>query len=269
LICAVESLTELSLVERKHPAVEGSLVSHSFLDRRVCVALTAFNDEEAISGAVREFLSQKNVVEVVVVDNNSLDRTTTEALGAGARVVHEGKQGYGFACIRGLREALRCTDGDVVVLAEGDMTFRAGDVWKMLPYLDDVDMVVGSRTHSQLVDRDSQLDWFYIWGNLFLAKVLQFRFFDLKFFGRIRLTDVGCTMRAIRTEALAEIINELTVGGHHFSPHMTLVALKRGLRVVEVPLTFRRRVGVSKGAGGNKKLAMKVGLKMLWHILTG
>lgn len=247
------------------PVVKGV----SVFDRKVCVVLTAYNDEEAIYGAVSDFISQDNIEELIVIDNNSCDGTAFWAKEAGARVVHEGKQGYGFACIRGLREALRCQNSDVVVLAEGDMTFRGHDIWKMLPYLDDVDMVVGSRTHVGLVDPDSQMNWFYLWGNLFLAKVLQFRFFNLKSLGRVRFTDVGCTMRAIRKDALAKIIDELEVGDHHFSPHMILVALKNGLRVVEVPLTFGKRVGVSKGAGGNRKLATKVGLRMLWHILTG
>jgi glycosyltransferase involved in cell wall biosynthesis len=236
--------------------------------RRVCVALTAYNDEAAISQAVKDFLSQDNVVKVVVVDNNSCDGTVTEAMRAGATVVREREQGYGFACMRSLREALQCNDVDIVVLAEGDMTFRGRDIQKLLPYLDDVDMVIGSRTHMALVDPDSAMDWFYLWGNLFLAKILQLRFFNLKFLGKVRFTDVGCTMRAIRKRSLAQIIDKLEVGDHHFSPHMTIVALKHGLRVVEIPLTFRRRVGASRGAGGNKKLAIKVGLTMLWHILT-
>lgn len=262
-------MSELKLIDRRILEIEGVVSPYSFLNRKVCVVLTAYNDKEAISQAVTEFLSQKNVVEVIVVDNNSNDGTTLEALDAGAKVVHEHKQGYGFACIRGLREALPCKNADVVVLAEGDMTFRGRDIYKFLPYLDDVDMVVGSRTHMQLMDPDSQLDWFYLWGNLFLAKVLQYKFFNLQFLGRVRFTDVGCTMRAIRKEALEKIIDQLNVGGHHFSPHMTLVALKKGLKVVEVPVTLRKRVGVSKGAGGNRSLAMKVGLMMLWHILTG
>lgn len=261
-------MSETGLLDKAVPETVGYVRPRSFFDRRVCVALTAYNDHEAVCQGVREFVSQKNVVEVIVVDNNSHDGTAQQAVYAGARVVREEKQGYGYACIRGLREALSCGDADVVVLAEGDMTFRGRDIWKLLPYLDDVDMVVGSRTHMTLVDSDSQMDWFYLWGNLFLAKVLQFRFFDLKFLGKIRLTDVGCTMRAIKKEALAKIIDDLTVWEHHFSPHMTMVALKKGLRVIEIPLTFRKRVGVSKGAGGNKALAFKVGLKMLWHIVT-
>jgi glycosyltransferase involved in cell wall biosynthesis len=258
----------MELLHKEIPVSAKSVRSCSFLDRKVCVVLTAYNDEESIYYAVKEFIAQRNVVEVVVVDNNSRDETAYQAIKAGARVVREEKQGYGYACIRGLKEALTCKDADTILLAEGDMTFCGRDIWKLIPYLDDVDMVVGSRTHMALVEKDSQLDWFLLWGNLFLGKILQFKFFNGKFLGRVRFTDVGCTMRAIKKEALARIIDKLEVGGDHFSPHMIIVALRNGLRVIEVPINFRKRVGISKGAGGSKRKAIKIGLKMLWHILT-
>jgi glycosyltransferase involved in cell wall biosynthesis len=234
---------------------------------RICVVLTAYNDDGAIYHAVKDFLSQERVEKVIVVDNNSQDYTGTEAEKAGAMVIREFKQGYGFSIIRGLNEALN-ENVDVVVLAEGDMTFRGRDIRKMMPYLEEVDMVVGSRTHRVLVEPDSQLDWFYVWGNMLLAKVLELKFFSFGFFSKVRFTDVGCTYRAIKTKALRKIMGKLVVGGHHFSPHMTLVALKSGLKVIEIPVTFRKRVGISKGAGGNRALAIKVGFRMLWHILT-
>jgi glycosyltransferase involved in cell wall biosynthesis len=256
------------VIENPLQVCEGS-TELSFLDKKLVVILTAYDDEDPIANAVNEFLSQRNVLKVVVIDNNSGDATAKCAKIAGAKVVREYNQGYGYACIRGLKEALRYEDADLVVLAEGDMTFRGRDIWKLLPYTDDVDMVVGSRAHMSLIDPDSQMDWFYLWGNLFLAKVLQFRFFNLKFLGKARFTDVGCTLRAIRRDALMRIISDLHVGDHHFSPHMIKVALKKGLKVIEVPVTLRKRIGCSKGAGGNRRLAMKVGLKMLWHILKG
>ena len=236
-------------------------------DFRICVVLTAFNDEEAIYDAVKDFISQDNVEKVIVIDNNCQDNTSVQAKKAGAIVIRECNQGYGFSIIRGLNEALK-DKTEVIVLAEGDRTFRGRDIRKMLPYLEDVDMVVGTRMHKVLVEPDSQLDWFYVWGNTLLAKVLELKFFTFGFYSKVRFTDVGCTYRAIKTKALRKIIDKLVVGGHHFSPHMTLVAIKSGLRVVEVPVTFGKRVGISKGAGGNRVLAFKVGLKMLWDILT-
>jgi len=205
---------------------------------------------------------------VVVVDNNSTDQTRQQALSAGARVVSEPKQGYGYACMRGLREALEFPKVNVVVLVEGDMTFAGKDLGKLVPYLDNVDMVVGTRTTQELTTEDSQLNWFYVWGNMFLAKMTQVKFWDIKHWGRVRLTDVGCTMRAVRAEALGEILDSLRVGGHHFSPHMVMVAISKGLKVVEIPVTFRRRWGTSKGAGSSKLKGFGIGLRMMWHILT-
>jgi len=259
-------LSEMNCHE-EHQTLTSELVQ-SFFDCKVCVALTAYNDQESIFQSVKQFIAQKNVVEVVVVDNNSHDETAKQAKNAGARVVHEEKQGYGYACIRGLREALTCEDADMIVLAEGDMTFCARDIYKLLPYATEVDMVVGSRTHSPLVSSDSQLDWFLLWGNLLLGKLIQMKFLDGKFLGKIRLTDAGCTMKAIRKDSLAKIIDKFCVGDDHFSPHMVMVALRNGLSVVEVPVNFRKRVGISKGAGQNRKRALGIGLKMLWHILT-
>ncbi len=237
-------------------------------NHNIVVAMTAYNDEVSIYDAVQEFITQPDVKEVIVVDNNSTDHTEELAVKAGAKVVKEQKQGYGYACIRGLREALEFPKVNVVVLVEGDMTFAGNDLSKLVPYLDNVDMVVGTRTTQELTTEDSQLNWFYVWGNILLAKMVQIKFFDIKHWGRVRLTDVGCTMRAIRAEALQRIVDRLLVGGHHFSPHMLMTAIGDGLKVVEVPVTFRKRWGTSKGAGSSKRKGIGIGLKMMWHILT-
>lgn len=236
-------------------------------DLSVVVVLTAYDDALSIGSAVRDFASQPRVERVVVVDNNCRDETALVAARAGAKVVRETRQGYGYACMRGLREALRIQP-DAVVLAEGDGTFAGRDVAKLLAYLDDADMVVGNRVTPGLVDRNSQMDSFFVWGNQVGAKLIQLKFWEWRFLGRTRLSDLGCTMRALRTEALAAIIDDLEVGGNHFSPHMIMVALKRGLLTVEVPVTFWPRVGSSKGAGQSLRKGTGIGLAMLWHIAT-
>ncbi len=228
--------------------------------------LTAYNDEASIGLSVAEFRKIRCIDQVVVVDNNSTDRTTAVAEAAGATVIHETKQGYGYACIAGLRYALEETTAGRIVLAEGDMTFFSDDTEKLLPYLDDVDLVLGTRTTRVLTRDGSQMDWFMAWGNMFLAFLIRLRYWDPVFMGQVRLTDVGCTFRAIRREALARILDRLTVGGHYFSPHMILVALQNHLSVVEVPIKFRERVGVSKGAGGDRRRAMGIGLQMMSEI---
>lgn len=228
---------------------------------KVSVGMTALNDEEIIGKAVKDFKSLKEVVQVVVIDNNCVDGTAKEARKSGAVVVKEPIQGYGSACIRAMKEARK--KGNLICLVEGDGTFSASDLKKLLSYIENCDMVLGTRTTAEIVSQDSQVNnWFLRYGNIFMAKQIQLRFWD-----KLRLTDVGCTFRIIRPEAFDKIENQLTVKGMNFSPHMILVALKNHLKILEVPVTLRKRVGESKGIGGNAFKAFKTGLAMWKEIL--
>ena len=235
---------------------------------KVAVAITAYNDAEATAQAVKDFSRQPGVIQVLVIDNNSTDQTAALATAAGATVVREPRQGYGYACIRGLAEGLKVRDADVIVLTEGDGTFFATDLAKFMAYIDNSDLVVGNRVVRGLVDADSQMDHFFTWGNMAVAMLLRLRYWDGRHLGPAGLTDVGCTYRAIRREALERILSDLEVGGYHFSPHMLLVAIDHGLSVVEIPVRLRRRVGQSKGASQSVRKGLAVGLTMIWHILT-
>src|SRR4029077_13661996 len=216
---------------------------------RISVGIIAYNEAGAIDGLVSGFKKQDATVEVVVIDNNSSDKTAELATAAGARVVREARQGYGFACIRALRECAANPDADVVVLSEGDGTFVPDDLPKFRAYIDQADLVVGTRVISPLVEDGSQMDYFFTWGNIAVGTLLRLRFWHPQFLGAASLSDVGCTYRAIRREALVRILPDLVVGENHFSPHMLLIALYRGLSLIEIPVTLHRRIGVSKGAG--------------------
>ena len=250
-----------------HPDVDGEAAALT-AEPRAVVAITAYNDAVATAKAVRDFQRQSAVVKVLVIDNNSTDNTARLAAIAGAQVINEPRQGYGYACIRGLAEGLKVPDTDVIILTEGDGTFFADDVGKFLAYLDHSDLVVGNRVVRGLVDSDSQMDYFFTWGNMAVAMLLRLRFWDGRHLGPAGLMDVGCTYRAIRRPALERILPDLVVGGDHFSPHMLLVAIARGLSVVEIPIRFRRRIGQSKGASQSLWKGLQVGLVMIWHIMT-
>jgi len=228
----------------------------SLAGARVHVALTCYQDEASIGAAVREFKDSPHVHRLVVVDNNSTDRSREVAREAGADlVVTEVEPGYGACCMRCLREA--AAGADVVVLCEGDMTFTASDLPKLLSYLENCDLVLGTRATQELRDRGTQMDWLINPFNQIVAKLHQFRWFGT------RLTDVGCTYRAIRADAYQRLAPRLRVRSSHFSPHMFIEALRLDMRVIEVPIFFRRRVGVSKGVGNNKLKAARVALRML------
>jgi len=207
-------------------------------------------------------------MKVRVIDNNSTDKAAELAAGAGATVIRETRQGYGYACIRGLAESIKVADANVIVLTEGDGSFFAEDTSKFLAYIDSVDLVVGNRVVRGLVDADSQMDHFFTWGNMAVAMLLRLRFWDGRHLGPAGLMDVGCTFRAIRRPALERILPDLLVGGDHFSPHMLLVAIARDLSVIEIPIRLRRRIGESKGASRSIWKGLAVGLAMIWHIIT-
>ena len=176
---------------------------------KMAVAITAYNEGGAISRVVEDFKAQEAVVEVIVVDNNSRDDTAALAAAAGAKVVHETRQGYGYACIRGLQEGLKVPEADVVVLTEGDGSFAGKDLAKFQAYIHQADMIVGTRVVPGLVEGDSQMDHFFTWGNIFASGLLRLKFWNLQYLGAARLSDLGCTFRAIRREALEKIISRL------------------------------------------------------------
>jgi glycosyltransferase involved in cell wall biosynthesis len=186
------------------------------------------------------------------VDNNSRDATAAEASATRARVVSETRQGYGHALRRGLREAT----GDLVILAEPDGTFVGRDVLKLLAYSDDFDMVCGTRTTRELIWEQANMGWFLRVGNWTVAKLIQV------LYDGPSLSDCGCTLRLTHRSALARFADDLTVGGSHFLPEMVILGLKRGLRIIEVPVNYRSRIGESKITGSFTG-AVRTGVNMI------
>jgi glycosyltransferase involved in cell wall biosynthesis len=224
--------------------------------KTVSIVFPAYNEEGYIRPAVDDFFIPAVVDEVVVVDNNSRDRTADEVRRTRARLVTETQQGYGYALRRGLQEAT----GDIVILAEPDGTFIGRDILKLLAYADDFDMVCGTRTTRELVWEQANMGWFLRMGNWTVAKMLQL------LHGGPSLSDCGCTLRLTHRAALDRIRGELTVGGSHFLPEMVILALKKGLKVIEVPVNYRGRVGESK-ITGNLKGTLKTGFNMIGLII--
>jgi len=234
-------------------------------DRRAVVALTAYNDEQSIASAVADFRSHPLVRRVIVVDNNSKDSTFEVARRAGALVVTETRPGYGSCVYRCFQEALAEKDTELIVLCEGDMTFRAKDLDKLLAYIDHADIVNGTRIVEQLREYSTQLSTFMYYGNFFVGKLL-----ELKHLGRGTFTDVGTTYKLVRRRSLERLMPVLDPRINlEFNAHFLDTALATGERVVECPITFHARVGLSKGGNVNNLRAVKVGLRMIWRLCFG
>jgi glycosyltransferase involved in cell wall biosynthesis len=219
---------------------------------RVAVIIPALNEGQAI-GQVLVEIPRDVACDIIVVDNGSTDDTAAVAREAGARVVAEPRRGYGSACLRGLAE-LR--DPDIVVFLDGDHS----DYPEELPSLvepivtDRADLVIGSRT---LGERQAgSLTPQQVFGNRFAC-------FLLRLLYRHRFTDLG-PFRAIRYSSLAELgMSDPDFG---WTIEMQIKAVRRGLRVVEVPVRYRPRIGQSK-ISGTLRGTVLAGYKIITTIL--
>jgi hypothetical protein len=234
-------------------------------DPHVTVALTAYNDEDSIAAAVADFRAHPLVRRVIVVSNNSRDATFARAEAAGAITVNEEAPGYGRCVFRCLTEAAAFDDCEAVVLCEGDLTFRAGDIDKLLAYVPHGDVVNGTRTVEPLRQYRTQLTTFMYYGNVFVGKLL-----EAKHLGRSTITDVGTTYKLCRRAALLTLLPRLDPAVNlEFNAHFLDTALASGLVLIEVPITFHPRVGLSKGGNVNNLRGLTVGLRMIRGIVFG
>ena len=222
----------------------------------VSVIFPTYNEKESIREAIEDFFSSGYVDEIVVVNNNAIHGTDDEVKKTKARLVHEKKQGYGYAIQKGIEEA----KGEIFVISEPDGTFVGRDIIKLLSYSDDFDYVLGTRTTRELIWEGANMGRFLKWGNWAVAKMMEF------LFNCTTLTDVGCTMRLIKRNAYDKIKDKFSIGGSHFGPEMTLLIITNNIKFVEVPLNYGKRIGKSS-VTGSKFVAFLLGLKMIWLII--
>jgi glycosyltransferase involved in cell wall biosynthesis len=217
---------------------------------RVALIIPTLNEEEPIGEVIRS-IPRDAVDEIIVVDSGSGDRTVEHARDAGARVIVERQRGYGRACAAGARAA---SDYDIIVFLDGDGSDRPELVPLLLaPILAGThDFVIGTRTRGER--EPGSMNMLQIaagYGAGALTRLL---------YG-VAYTDM-CAFRAIRREALDQLgMREMTYG---WNLEMQMRAARAGLRILEVPVAHRRRLGgASKVSGtvmGTLKAALRIGL---------
>lgn len=215
---------------------------------RVALVIPALNEEVAIGTVVRAVPTDL-VDDVVVVDNGSTDGTAAEACQAGARVVVEARRGYGAACWAGARAADRAA---IVAFVDGDGSQDPGEIGRLLAPLADgrADLVLGVR---RSVGRGQGHPFHAVLGIRAVACVLRWRF-------GVRLHDVG-PFRAIRRDALMALdLREMTYG---WPVEMIAKAARAGLRIHEVPVAHRRRLGGKSKVAGTVVGSLRAGWRFL------
>jgi hypothetical protein len=111
-----------------------------------------------------------------------------------------------------------------------------------------------------MIKRGSNMGVFLRWGNWLLGKMIG------SLYNGPGLTDVGCTYRLIRRGALRKIQKDFTTGDSRFSPDMIISAIKNGISIIEIPVSYGKRIGTST-ITGNKWRAFTLGLKMIKLII--
>jgi glycosyltransferase involved in cell wall biosynthesis len=228
-----------------------------YLQKTVSVVLPTYNERDSIRECVLGFEHTGVVDEILVVNNNAVEGTSDRIAGTSAIEILETTQGYGAAIIRGLREA----KGDLVCVCEPDGTFDPTDLFKMLAYSHDVDIVYGTRTVGEFIWQDANMGWFLRLGNWGVAKLMEV------LFNTNSLSDVGCTLRLLNRGAVQVLLPLMREMGNCLGAEMMCLSRIVKLRMVQIPVNYRARVGESSVTGRRTK-ALNVGLRMIWIILA-
>ena len=224
---------------------------------RINVIIPAHNEAKAI-GLVLAEIPAGLVEEVIVVDNNSTDDTSKAARAAGATVLHEARPGYGYACLAGMTYAFckpQSEQPDIVVFLDGDHSDYPEQLPELLaPLLSGAaDMVIGSRALG-VRERGALLPQ-QRFGNWLASRLLRLRYGGT-------VTDLG-PFRAVLAPALLSLNMEDKTYG--WTVEMQVKAARLGLRTVEVPVRYRKRIGTSK-VSGTVRGTIGAGYKILWTI---
>lgn len=218
-------------------------------DPRIAVFIPCLDEEQTVGKVIDDFRRELPDAVIFVIDNGSSDRTAEVAEEHGARVVREQRRGKGFA----VRTAFRRLDADILVMVDGDDTYPAEAVKPLLaPVLDgQADMTVGSRLMSGNSSEFGPLNRF---GNWIYPTLLRFLL-------RVRLTDVLSGFRVMSREFVRGV--PIASTGFEIEAELTVKAVERGYRLVELPIDLRSRPHDSQ----SKIRIFSDGWRILWTII--
>ena len=219
---------------------------------KISVIIPALNEEESI-GQVLNDIPGEIVEEVIVVDNGSSDNTVTVSKGLGVNVILEPLKGYGAACLRGI--SILKQDTDIVVFLDADYSDYPQDLHTVVKPIinDNADMVIGSRMSGER-EKGALLPQ-AIFGNKLAT-------FLIRLFWGFKYTDLG-PFRAIKYRDLLAL--NMTDKNFGWTVEMQIKALKKRLRIVEVPVRYRKRIGKSK-ITGTFSGTVRAGVKIIYTI---
>jgi glycosyltransferase involved in cell wall biosynthesis len=224
--------------------------------KTLSVVLPTYNEKDSIADVINQFAALGIVDDILVINNNAAAGTSEEVAKTKAREIVETRQGYGAAIKRGLREV----DTDLVAVCEPDGTFNPADLRKLLAFMPECNYVIGSRTVSNFIWDGANMGWFLQWGNWAVAKMIEV------LYNTSYLSDVGCTFRVMTREQTEMIVEKSKLDGSVYGLEMLLLGVIMKARLVQVPVNYHLRVGVSSVTGDFRK-TLRLGFQMIGLML--
>ncbi len=190
------------------------------------IILPAYNEEKSIKKYIQG-LEKLNIFDkIIVVNNNSTDKTREEVRMTSAIYLEENKQGFGAAVKKGLSNIT----SDLIFISEPDGSFNPSDVPKMLKFIDKYDAVFTSRTNNKM-------NFYLKFGNKiygFLISIL---------FGGPILSDAGSSLRLIKSNVLKDIVKNLKYDGPELQMELTINLLQKKIKILEIKVDYENRIG--------------------------
>ena len=222
---------------------------------KIDVVIPAFNEENSINRVLQDIPAEL-VREVIVCNNASTDQTAEVAKANGATLVHQPIRGYGNACLKGMEYiAKNPTPPDIVVFLDADYSDYPEEMHQLIAPIvnDEMDLVIGSRALGEM--EAGSMTPQQIFGNWLATNLI-------RFFYQYEFTDLG-PFRAMRYDQLLAIdMQDKTYG---WTVEMQVKAAKMKMKCIEIPVTYRKRIGFSK-VSGTVKGTILAGHKILWTI---
>lgn len=232
---------------------------HSF---KKSLIIPTYNESDSIIFVLNDF--EKFVDEIVIADGGSTDGTVEKIMqykdNHKIKLIQGKFKGYGDA----IRNGIQSATGDIIILVEGDATFRSRDIYKMYEYIKDCDMVIGTRTTKQMINQGANMQTWLRIANLAVAKTIELLWWG---YGEPRLTDVGCTYRTFWKTEYNKIKQNFVGIGPEFSPEMMIEFIRNNNRIIEIPVSYYGRISGKSKHSESTLAILKTGLKMLSLIL--
>jgi dolichol-phosphate mannosyltransferase len=225
--------------------------------KKITLLVPCYNEEKGIPGVIKDIPKEKLKkagfnIEILVIDNNSNDKTSEVAKKLGARVIFEGKQGKGNAIKTGFNSVSK--DTDYIVMLDGDNTYKPYEILRLIEPLDSgfADVIIGSRLEGKMTGKAMSFshrsaNWFFT--------------FLTRFFYGANVTDTCTGYFAWTKDAITKLNGHIKSKGFAIEAEMISKMAKLKLRLYSVPITYEPRHGESKLA------PIKDGMKITWMLL--